>query len=261
MLAAAFLLAGAAPAIGQDPVELLERFSVVLGGSWVEADSAIRLDSEGLDLGTEIDFEDDLGFDDSEVLPSLGLELQLGRRHRLMASWQDLDRESSTRIVRDIEFGDEVFPIDVEVAASFDVIDYRLGYSYWPIRKDRTAFGVGLGVRVLDISVGLEVEELELVEEREVTGPLPFLDLQLRQALGSRLRLLAELGVLAVEVDNLSGEQLLARIGIEHMTFQSFSFGGAFALSNVDTDVEERGFHGEVVLDFWEATAFARYRL
>jgi hypothetical protein len=259
-LASLSFLPGILAARQGERAELLDRFAITVGASWVESETALRLDSEVLGLGTEIDFEEDLDFDASHVVPGVALELQLARRHQLSASWSDLDRESSLALRRDIQFGDRVFPIDVDVEARLDITDYRLGYTYWPVRGERSAFGVGVGLRVLELRAALEVSQLGLFEDGDATGPLPFLRVEYRHGLGSRARLLAQLGVLAVEIDDVSGEQVLASLGAEHLTFEHLGFGAAVSLSRIDVDTEESGFRGAVELDSLELSFFSRLR-
>lgn len=241
-------------------VELLDRFAIRLGASFIEADTSVRLDSEAFGIGTEIDFEGDLGFESSEVVPTLSLELLLARRHRLSASWQDLDRESAAVLARDIRFGDVVFPIRVEVEAELDLTDYRLGYTYWPMRGDRAAFGLTLGVRVLELRAALAIDSLDRFDEGDVTGPLPFVGLEYRQGLGARTRLQAQVGLLEIEIDDVSGDQYHALLGVEHLTLRNIGFGADVSLSRIEVDTEDSGFRGAVELDFLALTVFSKLR-
>ena len=227
----------AVPAAAQGLYEpLFDRFNFKLEGSFVSLTTAIRLDSETLGEGTELRFEDDFGLGDSEIVPSLSFEWQVGRRHRLAARWQDIDRSSTAQVLTEIQWGDETIPIDANIGIAFDITTYAIDYTYYPWIKERWAGGFGLGFRVLDITAVLKVDEIELDQDVNASAPLPYVNFEYRRKLSEKWRLKAGLGWLAVTIGDISGSQYIGRLAFEYQTRKRWGFGAAINLSSVDLD-------------------------
>ena len=124
---------------------LFDKANVSLNFGFVGLNTTFRLDSQLLGTGTEIDFEKDLGLSSSEAIPALFGEWRIKRRHLLRWAYMNIDRDSSQQVATEIRFGDIVVPVNEFVTLDFDVQTFLLGYDYFPILKDRVAFGVGGG--------------------------------------------------------------------------------------------------------------------
>ena len=66
------------------------------------ADTKLRVDSEELGVGTEIDAEDLLGLESSDTNWDIQGEVRLGDKHQLFGAYTDFVRENSRRIEREI---------------------------------------------------------------------------------------------------------------------------------------------------------------
>jgi hypothetical protein len=239
VLTAVLVVSIAVPAATQGLYEpLFDRFNFKLEGSFVKLTTAIRLDSETLGEGTELRFEDDFGLGDSEIVPSLSFEWQVGRRHRLAARWQDIDRSSTAQVLTEIQWGDETIPIYDNIGIAFDITTYAIDYTYYPWIKERWAGGFGLGFRVLDITAVLRVDEIELDQDVNASAPLPYVNFEYRRKLSEKWRLKAGLGWLDVTIGDISGSQYIGRLAFEYQTRKRWGFGAAINLSSVDVDWE-----------------------
>jgi hypothetical protein len=250
-----------AAAMSHSERPLFDRLSLAVEGSWATLDTSIRLDSPTLGIGTELDFEQDGGLESSEVFPSASIEYHPGRRHLLRGWWQKFDRENTKQILEDIEFGDVVFPINERVLFSFDEEEFGLGYAYFPLHKKRFALGFGGGIRTLRVGTALEAQDIAAEEEGEFTGPLPFFGLQARWAFADKWRLVSDLGVFYLEIDDYSGGQIAADGFIEHLTFRNVAFGGGIRVGWVDLDVERPHFLGDATIGTASARLYIRIRL
>jgi len=172
--------------VGRLPVEaqstdspLFDRFGLKLEGSWVAMSTTIRLDSEALGRGTTLSFEDDLGLGANKTIPTLDFEWQIRRRHRLAVRWQDINRDSTAQSLTEIQWGDYVIPVDADITLGFDVNQTFVDYTFYPWSKGRWAAGIGVGLRVMDLSATLawrdEVADQERRSEIQGAGPLPYL--------------------------------------------------------------------------------------
>ena len=230
------LMSAAIPAAAQVNEPLFDVFNFKFEGSWVTTQTTIRLDSEMLGKGTTLSFEDDLGLPDKKAVPSLSFEWQFGRKHRLGVRWQDVNRDSSTQVLEEIEWGGEIIPIDAIVTLGFDIRTLAIDYTYYPWVKQRWAGGVGLGFRVLDLQTSLTVDSIELEGQVDGTAPLPYINFEYRRIFGERWRLKAQAGWLEVRIDDVKGGQYIGRLAGEYITDRRWGFGAALNYSNVDVD-------------------------
>jgi hypothetical protein len=160
----------------------------------------------------------------------------VGRRHRLAARWQDIDRSSTAQVLTEIQWGDETIPIDANIGIAFDITTYAIDYTYYPWIKERWAGGFGLGFRVLDITAVLRVDEIELDQDVNASAPLPYVNFEYRRKLSEKWRVKAGLGWLAVTFGDISGSQYIGRLAFEYQTRKRWGFGAAINLSSVDLD-------------------------
>jgi hypothetical protein len=220
----------------EDP--LFDRFNFKLEASEVGMKTAIRLGSETLGKGTTLNFEDDLGLDDRRLIPSLSFEWQVSRKHRLAARWQDLQRGSNTQVLKEIEWGDEVIPIESNISLDFQVEQVLLDYTYYPWVNERWAGGFGFGLRWMDLLTALKVEEIELEDQLDVAAPLPYFNFEYRRMLGDRWRLKGGLGWFYLDLGDIAGGQWIGRLAVEYITDRRWGFGIAVNASAINVDWE-----------------------
>jgi len=233
------LALAASPATAQGVHEpLFDTFNFKFEASWVNTSTIIRLDSLEHGEGTTLSFEDDLGLPDNEMVPSVSFEWQTGRRHRLGVRWQDVNRDSSTQVLEEIEWGGEIIPVEADITLGFDIRTLAVDYTYYPWVKERWAGGFGLGFRVMSLTTVLSVEGNELEEQVDGTAPVPYVNFEYRRMLGERWRFKAGVGWLEVRIGDVKGAQYIGRLAGEYITGKRWGFGAAFNLSTVDVDWE-----------------------
>ncbi len=265
---AAGLITTAVPATAQRVSEpLFDTFNFKFEGSWVGVATTVRLDSETLGEGTTLSFEDDLGLPNNEIVPSLSFEWQVGRRHRLGVRWQDVNRDSSTQVLEEIEWGGEIIPVEADITLGFDIRTLSVDYTYYPWVKERWAGGFGLGFRVMGLKTILTVDTVELEEEIDGTAPLPYVNFEYRRTLGERWRVKAALGWLEVRIGDIKGGQHIGRLAGEYITGRRWGFGAAVNYSNVDVDwdnidepVEDNTLRAKIDLDINDVSLYVRIR-
>ena len=136
--------------------KVLDRWSFRVGGFLTGLSTDIRLDSQfGDGEGTTISLEDDLGFSSSESVPRLNLSFILGKRHKITAGWYKTDRDSSTTITEEIEWGDETFPINATITGFYATEFVNLAYTYYFYTSENTALGITGGLVLANLSAGV----------------------------------------------------------------------------------------------------------
>ena len=267
------LLVSAVPAEAQRDFEpLFDKFNFKLEGSWVGLTTDIRLDSELLGRGTSLSFEDDLNLDSGKTIPTLSFEWQIAKKHKLGVRWQDINRDSTAQALTEIQWGDEIIPIDANISLGFDITQAFIDYAYYPWVKDRWAAGFGLGLRWMDIQATLayrgvgEEETIEGSSDVKGSAPLPYIYFEYRRLLSDNWRFITGLGWLYVKIDDIEGGQLIGRLRIEYLTDRRWGFGAAINFANAGVDwtaiaiEEENILDARIDLDIWDFSVFVRVR-
>ncbi len=265
------ILVVAAPAEAQREFEpLFDKFNIQLQGSWVGLKTEIRLDSEALGRGTTLSFEDDLNLDSGKIIPTLSFEWQIAKRHKLGFRWQDINRDSSSQALTEIQWGDEVIPIEADITLGFDIEQYFVDYAYYPWVKERWAAGFGLGIRFVTLQATLawreENEDVEGSTDVKGTGPLPYIYFEYRRLFSDDWRFITGLGWLYVSIEDIKGGQFIGRLGIEYLAGKRWSFGAALNIAQVGVDwtaiatEEEDILDARIDLDVNDFSVFARVR-
>ena len=88
-IATVLVLAGLGPAqADEDPT-----FSISLGAFFTDRDSNTQIDADATDTGSDVDLEDDLGFDKSDTVFRIDAYWRFAERHRIDISAFDLSRD------------------------------------------------------------------------------------------------------------------------------------------------------------------------
>jgi hypothetical protein len=267
------LLVSAVPAEAQRDFEpLFDKFNFKLEGSWVGLTTDIRLDSELLGRGTTLSFEDDLNLDSGKTIPTLSFEWQIAKRHKLGVRWQDINRDSTAQALTEIQWGDEIIPINSNISLGFDITQAFIDYAYYPWVKDRWAAGFGLGLRWMDIQATLtyrgegQEETIEGSSDVKGSAPLPYIYFEYRRLLSDNWRFITGLGWLYIHIDDIEGGQLIGRLRIEYLTEKRWGFGAAVNFANAGVDwaaiatEEQNILDARIDLDIWDFSVFVRVR-
>ena len=238
------LILASAPAEAQRSFEpLFDKFNFKIEGSWLGISTEISLDSDLVEGdGTTLNFEDDLELGGNQGIPTFGFEWQIARKHKLGVRYQDISRDSNAQALTEIEWGDEIIPIDADITLGFDITQAFIEYAYYPWVKDRWAAGFGLGFRWMDVQATLayrgetDEDDIEGSSDVGVSAPLPYLYFEYRRLFSDNWRFMTGLGWLYIEIDDIKGGQYIANVGIEYLAGKRWSFGASVNLSTVDVD-------------------------
>ena len=110
---------------------LSDKFHLGLGGFWPEKSFKIRVD--GSDPTEEIDFEEDLAYDESESTTSLNFRWRYSKNWSLWGQYWVVDSEESAILTEDIEWKDVIYKEGTFASSGVDVSITRifLGRSFW----------------------------------------------------------------------------------------------------------------------------------
>ena len=177
---AAVLLAAAAPALHAEAGNPLnDTFSVSLGGFLLSTSTELRVDGEA--RGTEINSERDLGIKDSDRF-RLDAYWRMTPRQKLRLMYFDTNNSATKTLEREIEVGDDVYPIAVEVNARTETQVTELAYEFDFLQREKYEVGVTGGIHNLSFKFGISAdgngEQVEQESEASANGPLPVFGLR-----------------------------------------------------------------------------------
>jgi hypothetical protein len=224
----------------------------------LDSSTQARVDGRGGNLGSLLDFEEDLNLDKRKPTLLAGVRWRFHERHFLEIEYFNLERSGLARIDTDIRFGDVVFPIGADVSSSFTTEVTRLGYSYRVVRRPDWGLALSAGIHVTRLRALIEELSFDnggalqpMREIASVTAPLPVFGISGARRLGGKWVLAARAQWFFLEVDDFGGDITHAAAVVEHHTFRNVGFGFGYDWFDIDADTTD---------DFWRGRADIRFQ-
>lgn len=258
----------AATPTAQNPY-FTDRFGFTLGGQFARNNRRLRVDSASRGVGTTIDLEEDLGFDDNEFLPVLHAYWRMTRRWRLDFAYSRLHQSSSASANRTVNWGNLSFAAGAAIAADYnlDMFKLALGYGFYQTRN--AEIGVSLGLNVTRYEVGVSgnasVNAAAVTfasDDRSFPAPLPTIGLYGAYAFHPRWLLRGHIdytdlnvGVLGITV---GGRILDVSASLEYQLMRNLTVGAGYR--HVDVSIGGKGsdFRGGLRYDINGPFVFSR---
>lgn len=115
---------------GLEKQALPDKMMLRLGSFFVtDSSTVISLNGGAANIGTTIDFQKDLGAEETSTVPKLDFYYRFSDKHRLDFQWFQVKRDGSRDITVTINAGDEVFQIGDRVNSSIKNSIYKLAYT------------------------------------------------------------------------------------------------------------------------------------
>jgi len=235
--------------VSVDQSRVLDRWTFRVGGFLTGLSTDIRVDNPITGQpGTEISLEDDLGFSSSESVPRLRLSFILGKRHQFSAGWYNTSRDSTTTISEEIRWEDNVFPINADLAASYDTEFFDVAYTYYFYSSETTALGVTGGLVYAQLSAGLGLnllgQGIQRQDEVSTDVPVPQVGFTVYHDLGHRFVIVGSALYISFNISDWEGSASGAFAGLEYRAWKNFGFGAGYNYSNYDVDANSDSFLG-----------------
>jgi hypothetical protein len=189
--------------VGADAENSEARFELKLGAFLVsDVGVKLRLSARQGQVGTGLDFADDLGGERSLQVVRADARWRFARRHTLSAASYDLDLRGERRLAFDVTFGDETYSLGTTVQSRVRTQFHNFSYGYRFYDGPRHAFTGVLGAHVVGFDTSLSATGLVRQQRFSTTAPLPSLGLEWRTRWNERLETRA-----AVQYFNLSADE------------------------------------------------------
>lgn len=218
----------------------VERFKVGVGFFGPSNNTSIRLGTSNGLLGTNIDFENDLGFERTTNTFAAHLQWRSARRSRFDLEYYQLNRSSSKTLQRTIQFGDDIYNINANVNAFFNNSIYRFSYGYAIVSKPKAELGLQLGIHTMQSSIGIALAAggvgLSASEDFGFTAPLPNLGIWGGYALSRRLALKGDFSYLSLNTGEVSGKIVSYQAALMYRLLPKFDVTVGYSGFNFEVD-------------------------
>ena len=220
-----------------------DRLNINAGAFFVGHDTFALLRPSGSDI-PGVDIEQDTGVPDSTGDFRLEGYLRLGRRHRLVLGYTEMNRDSVNRLTGQIEWEDEVFPIDTQVATVWDTRVLSFQYRFSVVKRERVDVGVSLGLFAMKVKSGIGLGDSTANVSTDVSeqAPLPMLGLGIEWEFARNFMLRARGQYLAISIqDTVDGNWGEGAVAVEWYPLESFrqlGIGAGYNYANIDVQLQ-----------------------
>lgn len=229
------LLAGAARAeedvIPQHPM-MSDRFFIGAGALWAESNVTANLNTGRVGLGTFIDFEDDVGLDENNLIGLFSFRWRMFERWLLQAEYFELNRDNEKQVSRTIDWGDLSVPVNAFARGTFDMSDIRVSVGYSFFRTKDKEIGIGLGAHVTDLEATFSTQNFGS-ERASQSAPLPVLMMYAQMALTDRWLLSVRVDRLSLDTGDVDGSIFSSGTDFVYQPWRHFAMGLGYRDINI----------------------------
>jgi hypothetical protein len=213
--------------------------------------------------GTSIDLEDDLDFDDSELLPAIYAGAKLGGGFVITGEYYSLSRDTTATIDRNIVIDDVTYPINASLTAGFttDIYRFTIGYSF--IRNDSVEVGGAIGLHATDLVFSISGQGSSggapvtaQVRRKDFLAPMPTVGLYTTFEVAPRVTVNARADYLSLGIDDYDGAVLNAQAAVSYRFTENFGIGVGYRYVDYDLDVEKQNYVASFDYQFWGPSIF-----
>jgi len=224
-----------------------DRAGISVGAFFANLDSKVGIGTT--DTGAILDFESDLGLEDTKTRPLVSGFWRISKRNKLSIEYFNLDRSADITTNKQLIIGEGddqiIIPVDANVDSFFDIEAMTINYSFSFVRKERHDFFAGLGLSWQSYKIGIRNQDNQESLNFKAAAPLPSINIGYDFAFNDKWVWKNKIGGLIVKLDldddsSFSGNVYDLSTGIEWRAFRYASLGLSFDYFQVDVDVTDK---------------------
>jgi hypothetical protein len=229
---------------------------VSLGGFFMQFDTDVRLDGD-TSTGTDVNWEDELGFQDKDRF-RLDAFWRFTPRQKVRFMWFQNNRSSTRTLTRDIDFGDQTYPVTTTVDAGLDEQIIELAYEFAFYQRENLEISASAGIHNVQVKATLRGDvaspggggTVEQSGKADGNGPLPVIGARLLWGMGSNFYLDALAQFFAIEFENYDGSLEDYKVGVTWFPTKNFGVGLAYNQFVTRLDVAKERFNGTLRVEY-----------
>ena len=243
-----------------------ERFTLGAGVFLPAFETKARVDSLTRGIGDEIDLHDVLGFEEDQTTFYGNASWRFLPRHRISFSYFRFKDESSATALRDLQIGDEIYPVGASLNSDFKIHTYPFMYSYSFIKRDNLEFAGTLGFHWYRIDFNVagsaSLGEVGFAADTSAStnSPLPLVGLRFDYHFTDKWTVGAHGEAFSMDVDELSGSLVNLTLKTDYWFSKHFGAGIAVNWFNLDVDVDDSKWIGNLDYNYWGPQVYLKYR-
>ncbi len=243
-------------------------YKISLGGSFATLNSSLQANANTNDGNKSIDFEDDLGMDESIDFTNFSLETKINDNHRFYITVMPTSRTAQIIIEDSIEFENDTLLFNTEINSRFrnTMIDLRYGYRfrtsenaelelvagiYWMRNKFNIKASGNIENELGEINFNTDYEK-----QRSIGLPLPLLGIGYRYNLNEKWTIIGSARYFSASYNNISGAISSLLFSAEYNPSKNWGIGTALSYLNIDSSLDRPAIAGK--LD-WQYTGLNAY--
>jgi hypothetical protein len=235
-----------------------------MGGFFLSTDIRVRLDGEGGMVGDPIDFDDTFGINRFQRFRVDGL-WRIKGKHSIRGTYFKNDRTGTNELSRDINFGDETYPLGATTTARWQLEVMQVSYDYAFKRSDKYELAAGVGLHVLHANLGMDATitgaggsvSRELSESGSTGAPLPVLGLRGIWRLPHDFYFTAQAQYFYIDYNEYNGSLSDLKTTIVWQATPRFGVGLGYNDFRFRFDLDKQLFDGRLRWNYGGAMAFA----
>ncbi|UYQ95849.1 hypothetical protein MKQ68_12135 [Chitinophaga horti] len=227
----------------------VERFKITGGYFMADNNTNVKVSNNEF-LGTAVNLENDLGFDDKVNTFLAGFEWRASNRSRIDFSYTRLHRSSVHQLQKTIQFGDNTYNVNALTDSYFDTDIFRASYGYAILQGLSYEAGIMVGAHVIKSQMGIAVTGagagVDVKDDFDVTAPLPNAGIWAGYAITGRLAVTGDISYMSLSVNDLHGRILTGGVQVKLGIFSGLSATAGYSMMHLNLDGQRDGLLGDV---------------
>lgn len=238
-----------------------DRFRIEVDLLGAGLDTGLRVDESPTVPGTMLDAEDDLGLEDSQLLPQVELTLLPGEHHLLRLSALSTHRSADEILERDIVYDDQIYRVGERVDSRLNLTLVGLTYGFRFLVRPDSELTATFGVQIADVEVNAVVRSRVIREAESGVAPLPLAGIEGRYDFTPRWSAEGRVQYLDADIEQVDGSILDARVAVTWRKNPYLLFGLGLRRFKIDADSRDESTPGLVDMSVDGPLLFVRASL
>ena len=213
---------------------LSDSFSIGIGGFSADHEVKAKYGIDG--SGDQLNFKRDLGMKNDKTIPAANITWRPFNNHQIQFEYFGWSDDADFAITKEIDWGDETFPINANITTKEDFDVYRFFYGYNFFKEDNYELGAGIGFHIADLELSISESSIGSATASG-TAPLPNIGIYGAYAFTDKWLVMGRADWLDMSIDEYEGPMTNASVSLQYQAFDNFGLGVLYRY--VDFEIEK----------------------